>query len=108
MGLGKRKQKYIQEENRFEEIIEAPAKPIKPLPNIKKVEGEVRVPKSVKPLSKKHFQPILEDVRSLKDILADMQKNQDEMFEILNQWKTQNKPAEIKPEEIKPEEEIKP
>ena len=112
MGLGKRRMKYIQEENRFEEEIIKPAKPIKPLPDLKKVEGEVRMPKSVKPISKKHFAPVMEKMIELMQKLGELQKAQTETQEAINKLlpkgKTEEDFTENPVEEIiKPEEEKK-
>lgn len=74
-------------------------------------EKSLKPPKSVKPLSKKHFQPILEEVKSLKPALDEMQKQLSEMKNVLEQLKAirgnpESNEAPLKPEKTEENEKI--
>ena len=73
---------------------------------IEKVDDDVKVPKSVKPLSKKHFEPLTQEIGSMKTMLAESNKNLSDIKELLSKLQ---KPVE-KPEPVelvKPDEEVK-
>jgi hypothetical protein len=91
MGLYKRKtQAATPVEEIFEQQTENPVEAAKP-------------PKSVKPLSKKHFQPILEEVKSMKPVLDEMQKQLSDMKNVLEQLKAIRGNPESNEAPLKPE-----
>jgi len=71
---------------------------------IEEIETPEKLPKAVKPLSQKHFSPILEEVKSLKTVQDEIKSNQ---LEILKAIAALKKTDEKVHEEIKPKEEVK-
>jgi hypothetical protein len=47
----------------------------------------VKLPKAVKPMSKKHFQPILDEVKSMQPIIKELKENQIELKNIILEMK---------------------
>jgi len=111
MGL-RRKTQYRDEEGFIHNF--APKDKNEPDPDFTPFikEKEIKPPKSVKPLSKKHFQPILEEVKSFKPALDAINSQLTDMKHVLEEMKKiygnpQINEAPIKEEIEKPNEEIK-